>query len=171
MALKFAVERGRRSASLQRWRSSSESNAPSGGCGSPPQPCGRVGARQHESWHWQESLRALISARESWRSICRLNAEPRIGSVGLPADVPQPAQKIVSPAADVPPARELNPEDGARLIVPPDPVPTPPVEPPGCFAVEDSTVVRPANARPTIARPVQSLRRRIAPRDGVGAPL
>ena len=90
----------------------------------------------------------------------RFNAEPGIKNVGLPADVPQPAQKIVSPAAGVPLARELDPEDAARLTVPQDPVPTPPVEPPGYFAVEDSTVPRPANAAPTVPRPAQSLRRR-----------
>jgi hypothetical protein len=85
----------------------------------------------------------------------RLNAEPRTENVGLPADVPQPARKIVSPAAAVPPAR-----DGALLTVPHDPARTPPAEPPGYFAVEDSTVVQPAIARPTVPRPVQSLRRR-----------
>jgi hypothetical protein len=85
----------------------------------------------------------------------RLNAEPRTEEVGLPADVPQPARKIVSPAAAVPPAR-----DGALLNVPHDPVPMPPVEPPAYFAVEDSTVVQPAIARPDMPRPVQSLRRR-----------
>ena len=95
----------------------------------------------------------------------RFNAEPGIKSAGLPADLPQPAQKIVSPAAGVPLARELDPEDAARLTVPQDPVPTPPVEPPGYFAVEDSTVVRPPTARPTtvpptVPRPAQSLRRR-----------
>jgi hypothetical protein len=100
----------------------------------------------------------------------RFNAAPSIESVGLPAEVPQPAPEIVSPAAGVPLARELDPEEGARLTVPHDPVPTPPVELPSYFAVEDSTVVRPAiarptsvrptSARPTMPRPVQSLRRR-----------
>jgi hypothetical protein len=92
----------------------------------------------------------------------RFNAAPRAESVGLPADVPQPAQKIVSPAAGVPVARELNPEDegSARLIVAPDPVPTPPVELPGYFAVEDSTVAQPASAQLTVSRPAQSRRRR-----------
>jgi hypothetical protein len=94
----------------------------------------------------------------------RFNAAPSIESVGLPAEAPQPAPEIVSPAAGVPLARELDPEEGARLTVPPDPVPTPPVELPSYFAVEDSTVVppasaRPTSARPTMPRPVQSLRR------------
>ncbi len=88
----------------------------------------------------------------------RLNAEPRIESVGLPADVPQPAQKIVSPAASVRFALEVDPEKGARPTA--DPAPTPPVEPPGYFAVEDSTVAWPAISRPTVSRPVQSRRRR-----------
>jgi hypothetical protein len=91
----------------------------------------------------------------------RLSAEPRIEKAGLPADVPQPAQKIVSPPASVPLTRELDPEDGARLTVPHDPVPTPPVEPPGYFEVEDSTVVQPAVARPTVPRPLKSLRWRV----------
>lgn len=90
----------------------------------------------------------------------RFNAEPRIKNVGLPAEAPQLAPQIISPAAGVPLARELDPEEGARLTVPPDPVPTPPVELPSYFAVEDSTVVQPAIARPTVPRPVQSLRRR-----------
>ncbi len=101
----------------------------------------------------------------------RFNAEPRIDNVGLPAEAPQLAPEIVPPAASVPLARELDPEEGARLTedvrltVPHDPVLTPPVEPPGYFAVEDSTVAPPAIVRPTIApptapRPTQSLRRR-----------
>jgi hypothetical protein len=95
----------------------------------------------------------------------RFNAAPSIESVGLPAEVPQPAQEIVSPAAGVPLARELDPEEGARPAAPHDPVPTPPVEPPSYFAVEDSTVVplaitQPTSVRPTVSRPVQSLRRR-----------
>jgi hypothetical protein len=81
----------------------------------------------------------------------RFNAAPSIESVGLPAEVPQPAPEIVSPATGVPPARELDPEEGARPTV--DPVPTPPVETPACFAVEDSTVVQPASTRPTVVRP------------------
>jgi len=99
----------------------------------------------------------------------RFNAEPRIENVGLPADVPQPPQKIVSPAVGVPLVRELDHEVGARPTEPPDPVPTLPVEPPSYFAVEDSTivrpevvrpeVVRPASARPTVPRPAQSLQR------------
>src|ERR1035437_230291 len=38
----------------------------------------------------------------------RFNAAPSIESVGLPAEVPQPAQKIVSPATGVPLARALD---------------------------------------------------------------
>jgi hypothetical protein len=84
-----------------------------------------------------------------------LNAKPRIKNVGLPVDVPQPAQKIVSPAAALPLTCKLDPEDAGRLTVAEDPLPIPPVEPPGYFAVEDSPV-----ARPTAFRPVQSLPRR-----------
>jgi hypothetical protein len=90
----------------------------------------------------------------------RLNAAPGIESVGLSAGVPHPVQKIVSPAAGVRLVLELDPEEGARLTVPPDPAPTPPVEPPSYFAVEDSTVARPAITQPTVSRPVQSRRRR-----------
>jgi hypothetical protein len=88
----------------------------------------------------------------------RLNAEPRTENAGLPADVPQPAQKVVPAAAGVPLARELDPEDAAPLTVSQDPVPTPPVEPPGYFEVQDATVVQPAVARPTVPRPLKSLR-------------
>jgi hypothetical protein len=96
----------------------------------------------------------------------RRNAEP-VKSVALPAGVPQPAHKIVSPSARAALPRELDPKDAAPLTVPPDPVPTPPAEIPGYFAVEDSTVVPPAivqptTTRPTVSRPVQSRRWRDA---------
>jgi hypothetical protein len=91
----------------------------------------------------------------------RLNTGPGIMSAGLPANVPQPAQKVVSTPAGVPLARESGPEEGARSTVSVEPVPAPPVELPSYFAVEDSTVVRPAAVQPAESRPVQSLRRRV----------
>jgi hypothetical protein len=105
-------------------------------------------------------LRPAGTGQSSVTTRTRLNAEPRIENVGLPADVPQLAPEIVIPPASVPLTRELDPGDGARLTVPHDPVPPPPVEPPGYFAVEDSTVVQPAVARPSVSWPVQLLRRR-----------
>jgi hypothetical protein len=73
----------------------------------------------------------------------RSNAEPVIEDVELPADAPQPAVKKVSPAAEIPLHRDLDPspEEGARPIVPQ--VPSPPaVKPPGYFAVEDAAMTQ-----------------------------
>ncbi|MBZ5612948.1 MAG: hypothetical protein LAO23_02980 [Acidobacteriia bacterium] len=95
----------------------------------------------------------------------RRNAEPPVKSPALPAQIPQPAQKIVSPSATASLPRKPDLNDAAPLTVPPDPVPTPPLEIPGYFAVEDSTVVPPAIVpptitQPTVPRPVPSWRRR-----------
>jgi hypothetical protein len=93
----------------------------------------------------------------------RRNAEPPVKSPALPAQIPQPAQKIISPSATASLPRKPDLKDAAPLTVPPDPVPTPPVEIPGYFAVEDSNVVppvQPTTTRPTVSRLVQSWRRR-----------
>ena len=93
----------------------------------------------------------------------RRNAEPPVKSTALPAHVPQPVQKIVSPSARASLPRKLDSREDAPLTVQPDPVPAPPVEIPGYFAVEDSTVVPPAivsptSTRPTVSRPAPSRR-------------
>ncbi len=85
------------------------------------------------------------------------NAEQSVEDMELPAEAPQLAPKAVSPAAGIPFESEHDPgfdfEEGARLIVPPEPSPPPRVEPPGYFAVDDSAVARPAIAQPTIVQP------------------
>jgi hypothetical protein len=80
------------------------------------------------------------------------NAEQSIEDVQLPAEAPQLAPKTVSPAAEIPLDPELHPEEGARLISPPEQLPSLPVEPPSHFAVAASTIAQPI-IRPTIARP------------------
>jgi hypothetical protein len=89
------------------------------------------------------------------------HAEPHIEieAVVLPAKAPQPTPEVVLPAARVRLVGELDGEEGARLIpaasptVPHDPAPTPPLEPPSYFAVEEPEIVRPEIVRPEIARP------------------
>src|ERR1019366_4301724 len=78
-----------------------------------------------------------------------LHAVPNLEAAELPAEAPQPAPQAVSPAADVLPAPELDREEGARLILPPEPLPSVPVEPPSACAVEATTIVRPTPVEPT----------------------
>src|ERR1017187_8206009 len=78
-----------------------------------------------------------------------VNTGPNVEAVELPEEAPQPAPKAVSPAADVLPAPELDREEGARLISPPEPLPSVPVEPPSACAVEATTIVRPTPVEPT----------------------
>jgi hypothetical protein len=78
-----------------------------------------------------------------------VNTGPNVEAVELPEEAPQPAPKAVSPAADVLPAPELDREEGARLILPPEPLPSVPVEPPSSCAVEATTIVRPTPLEPT----------------------
>jgi hypothetical protein len=90
----------------------------------------------------------------------RLHAEPDTEAVVLPATASQPVPEMVLPAASV---RILGGEEGARLTesapstVAHDPAPMPPIEPPSYFAIEEPTIVRPANP-PTVPRPMLSLR-------------
>ena len=77
-----------------------------------------------------------------------LNAVPNIEAVELPAEAPQPAPKAVSPAADVLPAPQLDREEAARLILPPEPLPSLPAEPPSACAVE----ARPTTVEPTLVQ-------------------
>jgi hypothetical protein len=82
------------------------------------------------------------------------NAEPGIEDVQLPAEAPQLAPKAVSPAAEIP----LDPEEGARLISPPDPLPSLPAEPPSHVAVGAPTIARPIAqpiVQPTIVQPTR----------------
>ena len=78
-----------------------------------------------------------------------VNTGPNVEAVELPEEAPQPAPKAVSPAADVLPAPELDREEGARLILPPEPLPSVPVEPPSSCAVEATTIARPTPLEPT----------------------
>jgi len=71
----------------------------------------------------------------------------------LPAEAPQPAPKAASQAADVVLAPKLDSEEGARQILPPEPLPSIPVEPPASFAVEASTIARPTLTQPTTVEP------------------
>ncbi|HKN72976.1 MAG TPA: hypothetical protein VJX30_18230 [Terriglobales bacterium] len=102
-------------------------------------------------------IRRPPEPRESARSPeepVSLNAGPNIEDVELPAEAPQPLPKAVSPAADVLLAPELDREEDARMILPPDPLPSVEVEPPSSFAVEASTIARPTLVQPTTAEPV-----------------
>ncbi len=82
-----------------------------------------------------------------------VNTGPNVEDVELPEEAPQPAPKAVSPAADVLPAPELDREEGARLISPPEPLPSVPVEPPSACAVEATTIARPTPVEPTPLEP------------------
>src|ERR1017187_920363 len=82
-----------------------------------------------------------------------VNTGPNVEAVELPAEAPQPAPQAVSPAADVLPAPELDREEGARLILPPEPLPSVPVEPPSACAVEATTIARPTPVEPMPVEP------------------
>jgi hypothetical protein len=116
------------------------------------------------------------------------NAEQSIEDVQLPAEAPQLAPKTVSPAAETLRDPELDPqhdpEESARLISPPEPLPSLPVEPPSHFAAEAPTIARPiaqpmvqptivqptmvqsTMVRPTTVRPTRESQRRDRPADG-----
>jgi len=81
------------------------------------------------------------------------HAVPNVEAVELPAEAPQPAPKAVSQAADALPAPQLDREEGARLILPPEPLPSVPLEPPSSCAVEASTIARPPVAEATLVEP------------------
>ena len=82
-----------------------------------------------------------------------VHAVPNLEAAELPAEAPQPLPQAVSPAADVLPAPELDREEGARLISPPEPLPSVPVEPPSACAVEATTIARPTPVEPTPVEP------------------
>ncbi|MGD0507525.1 MAG: hypothetical protein ABSA27_07000 [Terriglobales bacterium] len=97
-----------------------------------------------------------------------LNPEPSIEDVELPADASQLPAMIVSPMAETKvDARrdpgfdiDINIKEDARPVLPTTPLPSPPVEPPGYFAVDESMILLPkivpaTVAEPTIARPTR----------------
>jgi len=89
------------------------------------------------------------------------DVEQSAEDVELPADAPQLAPETVFPAAKILRDSKLDPElapqpdseEGARLILPPDPSPSLPPDPPNHSASASSTIARPI-ARPVAARPV-----------------
>jgi hypothetical protein len=87
------------------------------------------------------------------------NAEPGIEDVELPAEAPQLAPIAVSLATEILLNRELDPEEGARLVAP-QVLSSPPVEPPVYFAVEDAAVPQPTMTQPSIVSPTQAAQRR-----------
>src|SRR5208282_1000055 len=93
------------------------------------------------------------------------HAVPNVEAVELPAEASQPAPKAVSPAADVLTAPELDREKGARLILPPEPLPSVPVEPPISCAVEASTIAQPTLVEPTTVEPTLVETTTVQPRE------
>jgi hypothetical protein len=84
------------------------------------------------------------------------NAESSIENVEVPADAPQRAPKFVSPAAEILLDPQLDPKEDVRPVVPlvtRDPLPSPPLEPPSYFPVEDPIVAKPTMVRPAMVRP------------------
>jgi hypothetical protein len=104
------------------------------------------------------------------------NADQSAKQMELPADAPQPAPTTVSQTAKILHDSKLAPnpdaEEGARLILPPAPLPSLPSDPPNSVALRpsltlsmiaepttrpaatDPVVARPITARPVTARPV-----------------
>ncbi len=94
-----------------------------------------------------------LDSAHSPKEPVRFNAGPNVEAVELHAEAPQPAPKAVLRAAVVLPAPELDREEGARLILPPEPLPSVPVVPPSSCAVETSTIARPTLVEPTPVEP------------------
>jgi hypothetical protein len=113
----------------------------------PPEP--------HEPVHFPEPLVSF-------------NVERSAERVELPADAPHRAPETVSPAAEILHDSKLAPqpdsEGGARLILPPDPSPSLPPDPPNHSASASSMIARPA-ARPAAASPVTTAPTTALPRD------
>jgi hypothetical protein len=86
------------------------------------------------------------------------NAEQSDEGVELPAHAPPQVSTALSPTAkildDSKLDPELSPEEGAGLILQPDPLLSLPVDPPGHDAVEVSTMARPMIAKQIIAKPM-----------------
>ena len=93
------------------------------------------------------------------------NAETSAEGVELGAGAPQLAPELapetVSPAPEIPRGSKLDPEldpkpdseEGAPLLLSPDPLPSPPADPPNHSASASSMIARPV-ARPAAASPV-----------------
>ena len=79
---------------------------------------------------------------------------PNLEAEELPVEAPQPAPKAVSPAAEVLLAPELDRKEDAPLIVPSQPLPPVPAEPPSSFAAEPSTIAQPMTPQPTLFEPM-----------------
>jgi len=93
-------------------------------------------------------------------------ARVRLLAAKTVAEAVSPAVEILfDPVLDRPKSGppQLDPEERPRLILPPDPLPSAPIAPPSCFAVEDSAIALPTVALPTIALPLTEQRER-APR-------
>src|SRR5258708_248959 len=91
-----------------------------------------------------------------------IRVEQSVGELELPAVALQAAPETVSPVADILPDSKPVPdpelEKGARLILPRDPLPSLPSDPPGHVALAPAmiseTTSPPATADPIAARPV-----------------
>ncbi len=91
-----------------------------------------------------------------------IHVEQSVGELELPAVALQAAPETVSPVADILPDSKPVPdpelEKGARLILPRDPLPSLPSDPPGHVALAPAmiseTTSPPATADPIAARPV-----------------
>jgi hypothetical protein len=108
------------------------------------------------------------AARLSEKPITLL-AEPSIGNVALPAEAPRLAATVVSapvaPRADA----ECDPCFGAHLVVPPNSLPSPPLEPPSHFAVDESTILLP-QILPKIAPPTSTIAERTIAEPAISRP-
>jgi hypothetical protein len=114
-------------------------------------------------------------ALHSPEPLVSVNAEHSAEEVKLPADAPQPAPEIVSPAAkilndlELDPKPKPRPEEATRLILTPDPspTPTPAVDPTNHFASASSVTARsmprPATFRPVATAPTTALPRDVRP--------
>jgi hypothetical protein len=126
----------------------------------PPEP--------HEAVHFPEPP-VSFNAEQS--------AEDSAEDVELLANAPQLAPETVSPAAKVLRDSKRDPEldhkpdsvEGARLILSPDPLPSPPADPPHHSASASSIIARPMiarpAARPAAASPVTTAPTTALPRD------
>ncbi len=114
-----------------------------------------------------ESRAAVHPSEES----VSLNPGPSIEDVNLSADAAQVAATIVSPTAEMPVDAKRDPgfgidiniKEGARPVLPTAPLPSPPVEPPGYFAVDESTIAGATIAVPAMAPPNRQPRHRVRP--------
>ena len=113
-----------------------------------------------------------------------LNPKPSIEDVKLFADASQLPATIVPPMAEtkVDAKRDpgfdidINIKEGARPVLPTAPLPSPPVEPPGYFAIDESMILLPkivpaTVVEPTIAPPTRQPQRQARSAGWFGAAL